>query len=97
MKIYVLISERELTVGSSPRIRSREYFSTKQKALDYLETVILNGYGFDNCNIKVTDWSVTIKWLSDTITDTYFLDSIELDPCEYPVDNDTDYYLTFWD
>jgi len=97
MKIYVIISERELNVGSSPRVRSRAFFSTKQKAMEYLDTIILNGYGVHDCDVKVTDCSVTIKWWSNTIQDTYFLESIELDPREYPIHNETDYYLSFWD
>ena len=99
MKVYVLILERELIDVSSPHVISRTLFSTKQKAVEYLDTVILNNHGIHGCDVKVTDWSVTIKWWLNTtqVKDMYYLDSMELDPHEYPMHNETDYYLTFWD
>jgi len=99
MKIYILVWKRD-EVGED-WIRSIAYFSTKQKALDYLDTIILNDYISEDCTIEVKNGLVTIEWWYEDYcdaTDIFYLEEIELDPSEYPVVHNEDKdFVTFWD
>lgn len=99
VKIYVLVWKRD-EVGED-WIRSIAYFSTKQKALDYLDTIISNDYISEDCTIEVKNGLVTIEWWYEDYCDTmddFYLEEIELDPSEYPIINNEDkVFVTFWD
>ena len=77
------------------RLNSQRYFSTKQKAIDYLDDVILNGYqnSLINSNIRlVENCELVIDWMYH---DKWCLSYIELDPTEYPRFNELEEYITF--
>ena len=77
------------------RLNSQRYFSTKQKAIDYLDEVILNGYqnSLINGNIRLVDnCDLFIEWL---YRDEWMISYIELDPTEYPCFNELEECITF--
>ena len=65
-----------------------KYFSTLDKAIEYMDTLILTGWKrqLNEGHVKVDRYAgvVDIHWIYE---DVYWIESIELDPPQYPLTN----------
>ena len=73
MKIYCLVQERD------GHMNSRRYFSSKEKAIEWLDKLIMQVYKeyLEQGCVQVYRFALTIDWI---YRDEYSIDEVWLDP-----------------